>query len=304
MTLLRDIQNSAIDSKNSLSDLLRKCKILAARLHHAELDQWVENELNGYPSHDTLPKYRMIECSAIGNLGGPFGAEMRNITIPVSCLPEKARDWARRVLLVQPISSLEQLAQGEGDEIHCDWPGDLVASVADKIYHGYSLYGAWLRVSKGDVVAILDSVRNRILSFSLEIEKEAPNAGEAPPNTKPIPENKVTKVFNTYILGNVHNIATGSSNFSQSVQIAIGKGDFSSLKAFLKDNDVSEDDINLLEKAISKDKVSENQARIGKSVSGWISTMLKKAGTSAWKIANSSAGTLLTKAIAKYYGLE
>lgn len=32
MTLFRDIQNSAIDPNVKLSDLLRKCKVLAARL--------------------------------------------------------------------------------------------------------------------------------------------------------------------------------------------------------------------------------------------------------------------------------
>lgn len=89
MTLLRDIQNSAIDSDGKLSDLLRKCKVLAARLQNEELSQWVDAELNGYPSQENLPAYRIIGCNAKGNLGGPFGAEMQNITIPVACLPEK-----------------------------------------------------------------------------------------------------------------------------------------------------------------------------------------------------------------------
>lgn len=304
MTLLRDIQNSAIASNCRLSDLLRKCKVLSARLQNDEFGKWVDSELDGYQSNDDLPPYRIIGCIAKGNLGGPFGAEMRNITIPSSCLPEKAREWAQNVYLVQPISSLEELSKGDGDTLQCDWPGDLIASVANKIYRGYSLYAAWLTISKGSIVAILDTVRNRILSFVLEIEKEAPDAGEAPPNIKPIPEEKVTQVFNTYISGNVQNVATASSDFSQSGEFTIRHGDYDSLAFYLKSQNVPEEDIISLKEAIAEDDKEAPTQGVGKKVSNWIGKMLSKAGTAAWNISTSSAGTLLTKAIAQYYGLE
>lgn len=304
MTLLRDIQNSAINSDVRLSDLLRKCKVLAARLQNDELNDWIDAELNGYQSKDDLPPYRIVGCTAKGHLGGPFGAEMRNITIPTSCLPEKVRDWAECVYLVQPISSLEELAKGEGDSLLCEWPGDLIASVANKIYRSYSLYAAWMNVPKGAVVAILDTVRNRVLNFALEIEKEAPDAGEAPPNSKPIPEEKVSQVFNTYITGSVQNVATGSSNFTQSGHFTVLKGDSVSLSSFLKSQGIPEDDISSLQDAIKEDATKDQAQGFGEKVSGWIGKMLGKAGTGAWNISTSSAGTLLTKAIAQYYGLE
>lgn len=304
MTLLRDIQNSAINSDVRLSDLLRKCKVLAARLQNVELNAWVDSELNGYQSKDDLPLYRIIGCTAKGNLGGPFGAEMRNITIPASCLAEKVRNWAKCVYLVQPISSLEELAKGDGDNLLCEWPGDLIASVANKIYRGYSLYAAWMNVPKGAVVAILETVRNRILNFALEIEKAAPDAGEAPPDSKPIPEEKVSQVFNTYITGNVQNVATGSSNFTQGGQFTVLKGDFISLSSLLKSQGVAEDDISSLHDAINEDEKKEKTPGFGEKVSGWIGKMLSKAGTAVWNISSGSAGTLLTKAIAQYYGLE
>ena len=99
MTLLRDIQNSAIDSESKLSDLLRKCKVLAARLQNDELNQWVDAELNGYPSQENLPPYRIIGCNAKGHLGGPYGSEMRKNTNPVACLPETRRSWAESCYL-------------------------------------------------------------------------------------------------------------------------------------------------------------------------------------------------------------
>ena len=304
MTLLRDIQNYAIDSSSSLSNLLRKCKVLAARLQNDELRKWVDSELDGYQTKDDLPKYRTIDCIAKGHLGGPFGAEMRNITIPSYCLPEKSRDWARCVYLTQPISSLEELTKGDGESCLCEWPGELIAAVSDKIYRGYRLYAAWLSIPKGAVVAILDTVRNRILDFALEIEKENPGAGEAPPNSKPIPDEKVSQVFNTYITGNVQNVATGSSNFTQSGQFTVLKGDFISLSSFLKSQGIAEQEISSLQEAINEDEKEEKTPGFGEKVSVWIGKMLSKAGTAAWNISTSSAGTLLSKAIAQYYGLQ
>ncbi len=304
MTLLREIQHSATDSNVKLSDLLRKCKVLAARLQNADFDKWVDAELCGYQSQEDLPQYRIVECIAKGHLGGPLGAEMRNITIPSLCLPEKARAWAECVRLVEPISSLEELVKGEGDSVLCEWPGNLIASVANKIYRGYSLYAAWLTIPKGAIVAILDTVRNRILSFALEIEKEDPDAGEASPSSIPIPEEKVSQVFNTNIYGSVQNVATGSSNFSQSGQFTVLQGDFSSLSSVLKSQGVSQDDINSLQEAITEDAQEEQSQGFGQQVSSWIGKMLSKAGTAAWNITTSTASTLLPKAIAQYYGLE
>lgn len=304
MTLLRDIQNSAINSDVRLSDLLRKCKGLATRLQNVEFNVWIDSELNGYQSKNDLPPYRITGCTAKGNLGGPFGAEMRNITIPASCLPEKVRNWAECVYLVQPISSLEELAKTEGDNLLCEWPGDLIASVANKIYSGYSLYAAWMNVPKGAIVAIIDTVRNRILNFALEIEKAAPDAGEAPPDSKPIPEDKVSQVFNTYIAGNVQNVATGGTNFSQSGEFMVLKGDFIGLSSLLKSQGVAEDDISSLHEAINEDAKKQKTPGFGEKVSGWIGKMLSKAGTAAWEISTSSAGTLLAQAIAQYYGLK
>lgn len=304
MTLLRDIQNSAIDSNVRLSDLLRKCKILSARLENAEFERWVDAELNGYPSQDALPPYRIVGCIAKGHLGGPFGAEMRNITIPASCLPEKARVWAESVHLVQSIGSLEELAKGEGGDFQCEWPGDLIAMVATKIYRGYSLYAAWLSIPKGGIIGILDTVRNRILNFALEIEKEAPDAGEAPPKSRPIPEEKVSQVFNTIITGNVQNLAAGSEHVVQAGELIIMKGDFESLSSFLGSQNILQEDIDLLQEAIQEDKKEGQTKRLGKRVSEWTGKMLAKAGTTAWNVSISSAGSLLTKSLAKYFGLE
>jgi hypothetical protein len=57
MSLLREIQNDLSSSGSDVPTVLRKCKILAARLGSNELASWVDFELNGYPESQPIPEY-------------------------------------------------------------------------------------------------------------------------------------------------------------------------------------------------------------------------------------------------------
>ena len=61
MTLLQEIQTETSSSGGDLATILRKCKILAARLGSEEFAQWITWELDGYPDdqgNTTLPAVR------------------------------------------------------------------------------------------------------------------------------------------------------------------------------------------------------------------------------------------------------
>ncbi|MFN4056521.1 MAG: hypothetical protein ACK4GU_16890, partial [Alishewanella aestuarii] len=70
MSLLREIQSAAIDSHTDLASLLRKCKVLAARLGSNDFKAWVDNELSGYKSVDGLPEYRILNVNSKGHFAG------------------------------------------------------------------------------------------------------------------------------------------------------------------------------------------------------------------------------------------
>lgn len=216
MSLLRDIQAAAIDSTVPLTTLLRKCKVLASRLGNADFKQWIEDELNGYVSIEALPPYRILQVSSKGHFSGPFQSGLRNADIPLSCLPKKFRESLSHSYLKGPIAALESLvANSTKGTVVEPWSPDIVAHVGDRIYQNMNCMQAWKVISITSIVAALDSVRTRILNFVLEIEAEAPDAGEAPVNSTPVPQERVNQIFNTYISGNVHNLATASSHFGQ-----------------------------------------------------------------------------------------
>lgn len=218
MSLLRAIQSDAIDSKTNLASLLRKCKVLAAKLGSAEFGTWVDNELNGYKLDDNLPEYRILEnLHSKGNFAGPFGSGHRNADIPLMTIPEEFREPVSRAYIILPVASIERLIEDSDGKSSAQepWHPDFVAFVSTQIYQGMNCMQAWKVIPIPNLIAILDEIRNRVLSFVLEIEAEDPKAGEAEINSNPVPQEKIQQIFHTYIAGDVQNVSTGSHNFKQ-----------------------------------------------------------------------------------------
>src|SRR5579862_182566 len=272
MSLLREIQDAAIDGKSDITTLLRKCKVLATRLGNDQFKSWVDWELSGYPSKESLPDYRVLHVQSFGHFSGPFGSGMRNAPIAPSCIDEVARDLVDKIHNMAPISSIADLIRepdGSGS-FKAHWPADLIAMFADKIYQNQNCLSAWQVVPRGQVVAIVDAVRNRILNFVLEIEVIDPAAGEALPGKHPIAEEKIAQVFHNHIYGNVGNIASGSANVVQTATIEVHAGDIDSLKRYLAKQGVPKNDIAELETAIASDGELQPSTGLGKKVSDWV----------------------------------
>ena len=305
MSLLRDIQETAIDSNIDISVLLRKCKVLAARLGNQEFKNWVESELNGYKKKEDLPEYRILSVISKGHFSGGFNSGLKNADIPMSCMPENAREALSHSYMMQPIAVIHSLVKSSNrSNLQEPWSPDFVAIVSQDIYQHMNCMQAWKVIPHGSLVAVIDAVRNRILSFVLEIEGEAPDAGEAPLNSNPIPQEKVSQVFNTYISGNVQNVSTGSYNSTYAGDFNIIKNDLNSLLSYLKKNGVEGNDIDELKSAIVDDKNGNvEEKKIGPKVMAWMTGMFNKAAKGTWKIGTDIAIKVLTKAISSYYKL-
>lgn len=218
MSLLREIQNAAVDSNVKLADLLRKCKILAARLGNKEFKDWVERELNGYPIEEDqqLPEYRIYQVNSKGHFSGPFGSGLRNADIPLMCLPKEAREVLGHSYMGQPVAAMEDLVKKSDSGVAQEpWNPNLVAMFSSLFYRNMSCVQAWKVIPINQIIGTLDAIRNKILNFALEIEGEAPSAGDGPVNSNPLPQEKIQQIFNMNFTGNVGNLATGSHDFTQ-----------------------------------------------------------------------------------------
>lgn len=219
MTLLREIQADAINSSIELTVLLRKCKVLAARLGNPEFKQWVENELNGYKGEiENLPDYRVFKVLSKGHFSGPFGSGLRNVDIPLFNIPEKFKNRISHIYLKQPVAALESLTKASSDgTLQESWDADLLLYLSEYISDNMQCVQAWKIISTSAVIATLDAIRNKILNFVLDLEEVSPDAGEALANTVPIASEKVNQIFYNNFYGSIQNVATGNNNVTQHV---------------------------------------------------------------------------------------
>lgn len=53
-----ELQALACDPDSDILSVLMKAKMIAVKLGLSDLTEWIQLELNGYPSFDTVPEYR------------------------------------------------------------------------------------------------------------------------------------------------------------------------------------------------------------------------------------------------------
>jgi hypothetical protein len=134
MTLLAKIRDAAVDSKTDISDVLRQCAVLAARLKHEGFKKWVDEELNGYTPATLRPPYRTVTgITSIGHFMGAFGEQINNVPLPLANVPAEFRTRLSQVEFRQGAGALQAMVVGRGEDLMSRWPrisslGSLIAS--------------------------------------------------------------------------------------------------------------------------------------------------------------------------------
>jgi len=196
--LLNDIECAATTSVEPLADVLRRCKILAARLKLPELEAWVASELGGYAEGAALPGYRVVSTPlSRGTLSASSGRQLKNAPLPVANLPAEHQRALTEHGLRQSISTLDVMAKNDTG-IRIEWPPAMVTLAKNTFYGDMALVSAWSMLPAGCIAGVLDTVRTRVLDFVIAVQGESPVADVVSP---PVPKAVLLKVFTTTIIG-------------------------------------------------------------------------------------------------------
>lgn len=226
MSLLDDIIKAITETDEKTSSILRKCLVLSYRLRNDSLKSWVSNELNGYDYDDPeMPEYRKIGAPAKGIFLGSFGRQINDQPIASGVMKEEHRHWAESAKLSQPIAAYEDV-KGKDTRV-IPWPANLVVFYQNKFFDGdMALNRAWQEIPGTVMVAIVDTVRTRLLTFVLELKEqtveEEIEIEKLPPSTVQTLV-QMTVIGGTNVFGNVEQFA------ATTVQV----GDAESLKGTL-----------------------------------------------------------------------
>lgn len=217
MTLLRQIQEELASSDVDVVAVLRKCKILARRLHSDQFAQWVDWELNGYPKDADVPEYRTVHPVHYASFSNGYWSVQRQ---PISTLLID-KEW-RHVFEPFPyragIAAVQALAASGGGGMleRNELRFLLKGKVVDLPCHQF-----WSQISDVELKQIVSAVTNRLLDFVMDIEAENPDAGEAPASEVPVPPERVQQLVQNHFHGPVGNIAQNSSGFSQTATLDV-----------------------------------------------------------------------------------
>jgi AbiTii len=305
MTLLQEIQHDATGTDVALTVVLRKCRILAARLNHEPFSEWVTQELEGYPpGSDHLPSYRgKLRLEVRGTFAGPFGSGIENAVIPPATIKsEQLRDSLFFITFSESIGYYESLIGGD-DYLRIPWPADVLIVVGQEIYEGQSLMAAWRVLPVGVLNGLLDQVRNRVLSFCLEIEKSDPAAGEAAPGDPPLPQAQVQHVFNTTIVGDRATVSAGGRDLTvNNIDVILPDGKWTALETELVEVGLPADEIAGLKLALETDGGAVD-GELGPAAQNWIGKMTTKIATGVWPVATGASGGVVAQLVLRSLGL-
>ena len=231
--MLREIQQNTCDPNIRLSDILRKCKILAARLNFKPLDEWVENELNGYADDKPLPQYRIFkDIELVGNFRTP-NSWGENFGIPSLLIPEKYIDKMTIITLTEGIGGLESIvSKSKNSVINISIPQNYLLLLKSEVKDLKYFTSISRAISIHQFTNIIETVKNRVVDFAIEIEKKNPEAGESELGTNPVSEPIVNQIFNHCILRN--NSADIDTKFNNNISSIKAKSESNFMSEFRK----------------------------------------------------------------------
>jgi hypothetical protein len=224
-TLLRQIQNEVAQADSDLGAVLRKCKILAARLKSAEFAQWISWELEGYPDGQPVPEYRKLAAQYYGNfMNSGWSANKQPFLWPA--LGKDVYEKLNPVEFRDGVAKVQALSAGGVVP-----RPELGLLVQGKMFPDLNCVGAWMEIGGNEFQQLLSAVRTRVLDFVLEIEAANPDAGEAPPDAQPVPAEKLQTIINNTFHAPVGNVAQSSQRVTQTAHLGIAVEDLTKFVA-------------------------------------------------------------------------
>jgi AbiTii len=301
MTLLDDIIYAATDEKVPIGTLLRKCLVLEQSFKNEKFKFWLNKELDGYDQEDELPSYRIFHAISYGHFIGSFGRQIKDQPLSLHVLERKDYEKMDKCPLNQPASSYEGRSD-KTDDAQIPWNPALTAKYQTKFFQDKEmvLNRAWQLIPGSVLVALLESVRTRVLRFALDLKN---NLGPNAPTVEKIPSATIERsVVNNIYGGNIL-IASQAESISQLSHTIVTPGNWDDLKNALQSVGVSDSGVAELKTAI-KDDEKDGKPSIGPRVRSWLTSVGKYLGQAVGGVGIEVAKSLAKKWVLQHYGIE
>lgn len=246
VSLVIELQKEALDSSIRVSDLLRKALVVAIKLDLDEFQKWIKFELNGYGVKNKIPEYRHVKGSL--RVHDPY----YGLKPVYFSNPEHAKKYST-MLFNQPISELEGDIENPKDGVLIvEFNKRIEKILMESISPPLGLQPV-LMISLSDILRIIDAIRNIILEWALNLEKDGILGNEMTFTS----EEKATASVVTYNIQNMIQSQIQHDTTSSVQSTVVQNINFEELTKYLSELKSSIDKLNL-----TPDKKAELEAEI------------------------------------------
>jgi hypothetical protein len=159
-SLVLELQRDALEKNIHITDLLRKALLVSRKLKIKDIEEWLNNELNGY-SDGSIPDYRLVRGEL--KVFNPYAGWN-----PVFLSDQEWQDLLCLRHVNLSVSQIENLiANSEGGHFLIKYPGNAADTIMKMI--GHQMEPA-LHASLHQLVRIIDSVKTKVMEFALDLE--------------------------------------------------------------------------------------------------------------------------------------
>ncbi|MDS9467818.1 hypothetical protein RGQ15_09585 [Paracoccus sp. MBLB3053] len=214
-SLIGEITEGAMTGEKSLVTLLRMMKVAALRLGLPEVESWVDTELNGYVEEEDVPEYRNVTGQVV------VKSHYRGWEIvsgdPITLSIMQQRNLGASVALLETMMA-QAMSNGNSGTFTIFFSPQIV----EKFIEGNAghIAAAGTRITSGQVAAVLDHVRGKILDWAIEMEKQGV-VGENMTFSKEEKEEAARVMNNITVHGSVGTFAgnIGAGNASGAITV-------------------------------------------------------------------------------------
>lgn len=157
--LVEEIQRDALSSNTSVSTLLRKVRLAAAKLDLPKIEAWVESELNGYSGN--VPPYRVLN-------GRPMAHNPMRGWMPFR-IPAWIHEKISECATGQSVGEIEALLSETDGDLHIPMDRRLVDILNQNMRVPFAEMSVF--VNSAQLAGILDKVRTMILDWAIALER-------------------------------------------------------------------------------------------------------------------------------------
>ncbi|WP_299587785.1 hypothetical protein [uncultured Tateyamaria sp.] len=305
MALIHDLQAELLNEDKSVGFVLLKLKFLASKLGVDVLDDWVQHEIEGYPSDIPVPDYRETAITYTGTFVD-IARQLNNVSIPGYLIEKHAGDKWTKHEIRSSLSLIDQQMKEKGDGKFGIDASNLPLLLQDKIYEGMAIIDITSNIDIGSFLNIQHTVRARALDFALRLEKEIPSVagieiGGKETNVSAAEIATVTHLTQQIIHGGVTNISATGDKIA--LQVSVAKGDAAGLVRALISEGLPVAEAHELAAIVEAEQPDNRADPMGSGAKNWLQDKLKKGAAEAWNMGKPVVQKLITEAIMQYYGL-